>query len=168
MDRFLMRLDNEGSLATAYQTDIEGSYGHLHLLLFMVGLSHANGNLEWRSGRVYPAGKRAILNWKPYQTQYTNCNKDRRPALRRAIDSPGSAPVLPHDRKRQKHFSPAGKFLFLYSPPRPSPAPPPKRASVGHPEETQAVDVTEVRQINRRRSEKSVVFRAVASWPYLC
>jgi len=40
-----MRLDNEGSLATAYQTDIERSYGHLPLLLFVVGLSYTDGNL---------------------------------------------------------------------------------------------------------------------------
>jgi hypothetical protein len=33
-----MRLDNKGSAATAYQTDIEGSYGHVHLLLFVVGM----------------------------------------------------------------------------------------------------------------------------------
>jgi hypothetical protein len=41
-----MRLDNEGSLATTYQADIEGSYGHVHLLLLVVGIFHTTGNLE--------------------------------------------------------------------------------------------------------------------------
>jgi hypothetical protein len=52
------------------------------LLLFVVGLSHTNGNLDGAQVRVYSAGKRNILNWKPYQKQYANGNKAGRPVNR--------------------------------------------------------------------------------------
>ena len=44
------------------------------------------------------------------------------------IDWPGSVPALPLERKRQKHSSPPGKFL--YCSPNPSPTPPPKQPKV--------------------------------------
>jgi hypothetical protein len=81
MNRFLMRLDNERSFATTYQTDIEGSYGHIHSLLFAVGVFRTGDSLECRSGAGLPFGKkRAISNQKPYQKQHTNWNEDRQSA----------------------------------------------------------------------------------------
>jgi hypothetical protein len=64
MDRFLMRLDNESSFAATYQTDIEGSYGHIHLLLFAVGVFPAKDNLEWRSGAGLLFGKTRYFKLK--------------------------------------------------------------------------------------------------------